>query len=241
MITLYGWGPMFDCPSPSAFVMKSLIQLQMLGVEFELAVADLEAVPKTKAPYLIDNGTLVEDSNFIRWHLERKLGKSLDNGLSAAEAATGWALERMAEDNIVNNILTQRWLKDENFQKGPALFFKSIPEAQRKAVTDEVRGSINAYMHGQGFGRHSEAEQLALADRDITAIANFLGDKDYLFGNTPAAGDASVAAVLISAASEFFDTPLSGLVRRHENLVEFITRMEARYLTGHNWPMPEMA
>ncbi len=241
MITLYGWGPMFDCPSPSSFVMKSLVQLQMLGGEFELAVADLEAVPKMKAPYLVDDGTLVEDSNFIRWHLESKLSKSLNDGLSAPEAAAGWALERMAEDNIVNNILTQRWLKDENFQKGPALFFMGIPEAQRKAVTDEVRGSINAYMHGQGFGRHSEAEQLALADRDITAIANFLGDKDYLFGDTPAAADAGVAAVLISAASEFFDTPLSGLLRRHENLVEYITRMEARYLTGHNWPMPEMA
>ena len=241
MITLYGWGPMFECPSPSSFVMKSLIQLQILGVEFDLAVADLEAVPKMKAPYLVDDGTLVEDTNFIRWHLENKLGRSLDDGLSAAEAAAGWALERMAEDNIVNNILAQRWLKDENFHKGPGLFFMGVPEAQRKAVTDEVRGGMKAYMHGQGFGRHSEAEQLELADRDITAIANFLGDKDYLFGDAPAAADAGVAAVLISAASEFFDTPLSGLVRRHENLVAYITRMEARYLTGHNWPVPEMA
>ena len=241
MITLYGWGPMWDCPSPSSFVMKSLIQLQMLGVEFKLGFADLESVPKTKAPYLIDNGTLIEDSNFIRWHLENKLGKSLDDGLSAAEAAAGWALERMAEDHIVNNILAQRWLKDENFHKGPALFFMGVPEAQRTAVTDEVRGGMKAYMHGQGFGRHSETEQLELADRDITAIANFLGDKDYLFGDAPAAADAGVAAVLISAASEFFDTPLSGLVRRHENLVAYITRMEARYLTGHNWPVPEMA
>ena len=32
MTTLFGWGPMFDCPSPSPFVMKSDIQLQMLGV-----------------------------------------------------------------------------------------------------------------------------------------------------------------------------------------------------------------
>ncbi|MBN05243.1 glutathione S-transferase C-terminal domain-containing protein [Ponticaulis sp.] len=241
MITLYGWGPMFDCPSPSSFVMKSLIQLQMLGVEFDLAVADLEAVPKMKAPYLVDDGTLVEDTNFIRWHLENKLGRSLDDGLSAAEAAAGWALERMAEDHVVKNIITQRWMRDENFQKGPALFFMGIPEPQRTAVTEEVRGGMRAYMHGQGFGRHSETEQLELADRDITAIANFLGDKDYLFGDAPAAADAGVAAVLIAAACEFFETPLSGLVRRHENLVAYITRMEARYLTGHDWPVPEMA
>lgn len=241
MITLYGWGPMFDCPSPSSFVMKSLIQLQMLGVDFELGFADLESVPKMKAPYLMDNGTLVEDSNFIRWHLESKLGKSLDDGLSPEDAATGWALERMAEDNIVNNILTQRWLKDENFHKGPGLFFMSIPEAQRKSVTDEVRDGIKNYMHGQGFGRFSEHEQLELANRDITAISNLLGDKAYLFGDTPSAADAGVSAVLISAATEFFDTPLSGLVRRHDNLIDYTDRMTSRFLTGHDWPVPQMA
>ncbi len=241
MITLYGWGPMFDCPSPSSFVMKSLTQLQMLDVEFKLGFADLESIPKMKAPYLMDNGTLIEDSNFIRWHLETKLGRSLDESLSAADAATGWALERMVEDHVVKNIITQRWMKDENFQKGPALFFVGIPEPQRTAVAEEVRGGMRAYMHGQGFGRHSEAEQLELANRDITAIANFLGDKAYLFGDAPAAADAGVAAVLIAAATEFFDTPLSGLVRRHNNLVDYMARMESRYLTGHNWPVPEMA
>ena len=39
MITLYGWGPLFDCPSPSPYVMKSEIQLQMLGLEFNRAIA----------------------------------------------------------------------------------------------------------------------------------------------------------------------------------------------------------
>ena len=54
MITLFGWGPMFDCPSPSPYVMKSDIQLQMLGVDFDRAIADLDAVPKHKAPYVMD-------------------------------------------------------------------------------------------------------------------------------------------------------------------------------------------
>lgn len=241
MITLYGWGPMFDCPSPSSFVMKSLIQLQMLGVDFDLAIADLESVPKTKAPYLRDDGQLIQDSNFIRWHFEDKLGKSLDDGLSAEQAAAGWAMEQMVEDNVVNNILTQRWLKDDNFEKGPGLFFMDIPAPARKAATDEVRGGIKAYLHGQGFGRHSEAEQLDLANRCIQAIALYLGDKPFLFGDTPKGADAGVAAVLIAAGTEYFDTPLSGLVRRHETLLAYMDRMENRYLTGHNWPVPAMA
>ncbi|MEZ5947120.1 MAG: hypothetical protein R3C13_01215 [Hyphomonas sp.] len=100
MITLYGWGPMFGCPSPSPFVMKADIQLQMLGVDFTRAIADLESVPKHKAPYVIDDGQLVEDSNFIRQHFEQKLGKQLYAGMSGRDLAASWALERMAEGQL---------------------------------------------------------------------------------------------------------------------------------------------
>ena len=82
MITFYGWGPMFDCPSPSPYVMKSDMQLQMLGADFKRAYADLESVPKRKAPYIKDGDLLVEDSNFIRAHVETKLGRSLADGLA---------------------------------------------------------------------------------------------------------------------------------------------------------------
>ena len=111
MITLYGWGPMFDCPSPSPYVMKTIIQLQMLGVEFDCAMADLETVSKHKAPYVDDGGTLIQDSNFIRSHFEKKLGRSLDAGLSDSEKATGWALERMAEGHLTKCMAAQRWMK----------------------------------------------------------------------------------------------------------------------------------
>lgn len=100
MTTLYGWGPMFDCPSPSPYVMKTEIQLQMLGVEFDRAFADLESVSKHKAPYVEDDGEIIQDSNFIRAHFEKKFGSSLLDGLSPREQALSWALERMAEGHL---------------------------------------------------------------------------------------------------------------------------------------------
>ena len=90
MITLYGWGPMFDCPSPSPYVMKTDMQLQMLGIEFDRAIADLDAVPKHKAPYVYDGEQLIQDSNFIRAYFEDKLGKSLPSGLSDEKQAASW-------------------------------------------------------------------------------------------------------------------------------------------------------
>ena len=106
MITLYGWGPMFDCPSPSPYVMKTLIQLQMLGVDFQCAMADLETVSKGKAPYLDDDGMLIQDSNFIRSHFEKKLGKSLDAGLSDQEKSANRSMQGF---QIRRNRLVGRW------------------------------------------------------------------------------------------------------------------------------------
>jgi hypothetical protein len=49
---------MFGAPSPSPYVIKCDMQLQMLGVNFTRAIADLEAVSKHKAPYVKDDGQI---------------------------------------------------------------------------------------------------------------------------------------------------------------------------------------
>lgn len=236
MITLYGWGPMFDCPSPSPYVMKADIQLQMLGVDFTRAIADLDAVPKHKAPYVIDDGQLIEDSNFIRHYYETKLGKGLYDGMSGKDIALSWALERMAEGQLNKIMAYERWMKEDNFNKGPAQFFADVPAPARQAVLKEVRDGVAATNMSEGTGRFTEAERMQLADWDIGAIAMQLGEQDYLLGDQPTCADAAVAAVLISCATEFFNTPLSGLVRKHDNLVAYLDRMTARYFAHVTWP-----
>lgn len=221
--------------------MKSEMQLQMLGVTFNRATADLESVPKKKAPYILDDGLLVEDSNFIRAHVEARTGRSLLDGLDDADRAASWAIERMAEDHLSDMIVMERWLKDANFNKGPALFFADVPESARAGVIQEVRESIAATMHGSGAARHSEDERLQLAAWDLEAIASTLAGKPYLFGDEPTAADASVSAILISCATRYFDTPLSGLVRSHGNLVDYMDRVKDRYFARNLWPEPEFA
>lgn len=241
MITLYGWGPMFDCPSPSPYVMKSDMQLQLLGASFNRAYADLESVPKRKAPYLMDGSLLVEDSNFIRAHMEARLGRALLDGLDDAQRAASWAFERMAEGHLASVMLMERWLKEENFRKGPAQFFGDVPEAHRAEAIKQVLGGLAATLYESGIGRHSETERLQLAAWDLEAIASQLAGRDFLFGDKPTAADASVSAMLIASATEFFDTPLTGLVRGHGNLVDYMDRVKARFFAKNLWPAYEMA
>jgi len=238
--TLYGFGPLFDLPSPSPYVMKTEIHLQMLGVEYDCAMADLDSVSKHKAPYVDDDGEVIQDSTFIRLHFENKLGKKLDQGLSASDKATGHAFERMAEDHLTKALVTARWLDDDNFNKGPAIFFMGVPEEARQKVIDETRGGIKTGLYSGGFGRHSEEEQMQLAGRDMDAVAAQLGDKPYLFGDQPSAADAAVSGVLASCATPFFNTPLVAMVNSYDNLPAYIDRIDKRFFadTAAKWPAP---
>ena len=235
-VTLYGWGRMFDLPSPSPYVMKADIQLQMLGVTFDRAIADLDAVPRHKAPYVRDNGLLVEDSALIRRHFEAATGLDLDAHLSAEERAVARAFEGMLEGRLAQIMACERWLIDANFDCGPRQFFARVPEPMRDAVIAEVRGDFARTMHGAGIGRFSRAEQMDIAAADIAAVAAFLGNKTWMFGDRPSALDAVVYAVIGGCATRFFDSALPDLIAAHANLTAYLGRMEAAYFAEDRWP-----
>lgn len=234
--TLYGWGALFDLPSPSPYVMKADIQMQMLGLDFERAIADLESVGKHKAPYVRDDDVLIEDSTFIRWHFEHKLGVDLDQGLSTPQRGQAWALERMLENRLAQLMACERWLVDENFDRGPRMFFMRVPEPMRETVIKEVRDNVAKTMHGSGFARFTRSEQMQLARADIAATVAMLGDKPYFFGDAPTAVDAAAYSVIAGCATRFFKTELVDIVEEHANLMAYLERMQSRYFALDRWP-----
>lgn len=236
MTTLYGWGPMFGARGPSPFVLKTDIQLQMLGVAFDRKIANLDAVKKHKAPYVEHEQELIEDSNFIRWRFENIQGKTLDAGLSEAQRAASWALERMLELGLLFVLVHERWLEDDNFNKGPAQFFAAAPAPVRQQIIDETRGDLRAMLDRHGVGRHSREERMQLAARDVAALSAILGEKSFLFSDAPTGADATAYGMIASCAAPLFETPLISLVERHANLAPYLARMEARFFNDARWP-----
>lgn len=229
MLTLHVFGPDFGLPDPSPFCMKALVLLKMADLEFETATADLRKAPKGKAPYLADNGSLVADSTFIRFHLESKYGIEFDAGLDEAQRGIALAFERMCEDNLYWAMVHARWVRDDNFNAGPIKFFKAAPALIRPLVVKMVRGKIRRDLKGQGFGNHSETEVVALAKRGIDGLAAFLGEKPYLMGEKPCGADAIVYSTVAGLLCDHFDTPLIQATARHDNLVAYNNRMTAQY------------
>lgn len=221
MITLYGFGPAFDLPDPSPFVMKSEVQLQMAGLSYVKQRAAPPASPKGKIPYIEDRGVRVGDSTFIRAHIERKYGVDLDRGLTPDLRARAWAVERMLEDHLYFALIHARWLDDDNWAKGPSHFFDGAPAGTAEAGRERVRQTL----HGQGLGRHSPDEIAELGCRSLAALSGLLGNKPYLFGPAPSGVDATAFAFVAGATTPFFETRLRAFALTHKNLIAYRERM----------------
>ncbi len=237
MRTLYVFGPKFGLPDPSPFCMKAMVLLKMAGLDYEEDVCDPRKAPKKKGPYLSDDGELVADSTFIRWHIEKKYGHDFDAGLTDEQKGISWAVEKLCEDNIYWAVMHERWIVDENFRAGPIRFFDAIPNPMRPLVVAMVRRQLKRNIWGQGFGRHSRAEIVKLGNRGLEAISQVLGDKPYLLGNEAASVDASAFATVAGALSETFDTRILEHAKSLPNLVAYRDRCMARWFPKYARPV----
>jgi glutathione S-transferase len=229
MITLHVFGPMIGLPDPSSPCMKAHILLKMAGLDYRADTKGFGKAPKGKQPYIVDDGQVIADSTFIRWHLEEKYKVDFDKGLSLAERGQAWAFEKLCEDNIYFAVGNARWLDDGNFAKGPAHFFDDAPAALRPLIRTMVRRKVRRSLYMQGMGRHATAEINRIAIRGIDAIAAQLGDKPWLMGPEPCSADAIVHATVTGLLCPVFETPLRGATERHANLVAYSRRGMQRW------------
>ncbi len=122
-----------------------------------------------------------------------------------------------------------RWMDDANFAKGPRNFFRTIPAPIRPVVVAMIRRQLRRTLHGQGIGRHSPEEIVALGTRSIDATADFLGTQPFMMGPEPTGLDAAAFAFVAGVLCPLFETPLRTAAERHHNLRRYVGRMTARF------------
>ncbi|PWB81108.1 MAG: glutathione S-transferase [Methylocystaceae bacterium] len=229
MITLYSFGPYFGLPDASPFVLKTMTLLKLADIPYVENHEGFSRAPKGKLPYIDDEGTIVADSTFIRFHIEKKYGVDLDAKLTPEQRAQGWALEKMLEEHLYWIIVHARWIDDANFERGAARFFDSIPAPIRPLVKAFVRRKIARSLRAQGVGRHSEAEIAELGRRDIEALAVLLGEKPFLFGDEPSGADATAFAFIAEVLASENDMPTRSAALAKANLVAYRDRLLKAY------------
>jgi glutathione S-transferase len=99
----------------------------------------------------------------------------------------------------------------------------------RPIVQSMVRRKVKENLTLQGFGRHTRAEQDALAIADIDALATLLNEKAFLMGEKPCGADATVFSFLACFLSPTFATKVRAAAEKHQNLVGYRDRILSRY------------
>jgi glutathione S-transferase len=229
MITLYTFGRALGLPDLSPFVMKAEMLLKLAELDYRVVHGNIRKAPKGKLPYIEDEGLLIPDSTFIRWHIERKYGVDFDHHLTPAEKAVAWSVEKMLEDNYYWVMVNDRWINDNNFAKGPAQFFSGIPWPIRGMVVSMIRHKVRNNLHGQGTSRHNAQEIAAIAARDVEAVATILCEKPYLMGEQPCGADATIFAFIAQMLCAVFETAARNAAEKHLNLVAYSSRMMQTY------------
>jgi len=232
VITLYTFGPYYGIPDGSPFVVKAMMLLKLAGLDYIETRSAPPMAPKGKLPFISDDGEVIADSTFIRFHIERKYGFDYDVGLAPEERAEAWAIEKMCEDHLYWAMLAARWLNEENYAKATAPFFAGLPVPLRLVLLHLVRRKFHKTLKLQGFGRHTRAEQLELAIADIHALSTLLGDKPFLMSAQPCGADAAVFGFVVQLFIPEFLTPLRAAAEKHENLCAYRDRTLARYFAG---------
>jgi len=236
MITLYTFGPFLGTPDSSPFVMKAMALLKLAGLEYREQSGGIFRAPNGLLPFIDDDGEVVADSTFIRFHIERKYRFDFDGGLNARDRAIAWSVEKMVEDHLYWALLDVRWTNRANFDRGIATMFDILPAPVRPLARPIIRRRTIARTRGHGMGRLSREEIERLAIHDLDALAEILADKPYLMGEQPCSADAAVFGMVASLLTPTLDSRVIEAARNHSNLVSYRDRIMHRYFAATESP-----
>ena len=233
MITLYNFGPYQGLADPSPFCLKVDCYMRATGIEFvtKSGAQHIGKSPKHKLPYIVDAGNAIGDSSFIIEYFKEKHGDILDKDLNAEQKAVSRAFTKMLDENLYWCIVHSRWvgegwpvMKEEFFGKMPLPLKLIVPTIAQKGVKKSL------YQHG--LGRHSDQEILNIANKDIQALSDYLGTKDYFLINKATSLDISVYAYLAQMVMPDMKCELNKIAKSFDNLVSFVNRMHSQYYSA---------
>jgi glutathione S-transferase len=213
--------------SPPCLKLKTY--LRMADIPYVNKGGDPRKGPTKKIPFVVDDGKCVGDSALIIDHLKKKHGDPLDGRLSAEERATGHVIRRTVEDSLYWLILYPRWFLPAGIAEMKKAFAPVLPPVIGGLVFSTIVKQTQKSAWSHGTGRHREEDVYAMGRADLDALSTLLGDKPYLFGESPTSYDACVYGTVANNLAFPIDNPLKQHGRSLTNLIAFCERVQGRY------------
>ena len=131
---------------------------------------------------------------------------------------------------IFRSAVYYRWLSKEHAPITRKTAFNRFPAPLRPFIFRKLQNKARGYLDGQGMGRHSPEEIYSIAERDLRAVSDILGSKDFLFGDSPCLVDAVLFALVAIFAWDLDESPQGKLIRTElTNLERHANRMKERF------------
>lgn len=237
VVRVYGFlmNPPYGDQSPSCT--KLLTFLKMTQTEYEYVPNDVhrgKGSPKGKMPWIYAPellGDAMSDSTLILDALQRAdpAKYDLDVNLSDTEKAIGWAMKVMVEESLYFSILYVRWGTDQFNTVTIPTYFSNLPWFLQKSIGWFIQRKMIRDLRGQGTGLLTDTEITFKAAAELRTLSHFLGDKMYFMGSTISSYDATMYAFLVGFIRGPWDHPIIEAARSHQNLVEYVERMQAQF------------
>ncbi len=236
-LTLYKFGSLWDIADPSPFCIKLESYLRVANVDFEAPAFEMsffKKAPKGKLPFIKKaDGSIVGDSNLVIEELVASGEKDLDVELNTEERSISCAFHRLLDEHLYWALLYSRWQDQPGWSVISDMFFGDIPFFMRGLIQNKEQKKVIGHMKGHGLGRHNREEIYKMASKNITALSDYLGDKQYFFGkDNPTFIDLYLHSHIINIVSAPIDNPLKEAALSCQNLVDHALRLDAEIYGG---------
>lgn len=228
MIKLYHFGQAWNVADPSPFCLKVMAYMTLADIPFEsmAGMSGLRGSPKKKLPYIEDGDKRLGDSTFIVEYLEATYPNRLATVENPRLRAELHALRRMLEENTYWALVTQRWLDDSNWEQHTRpQFFGGLAWPLSTILPGLLRSGLRKTVYRQGMGRHSREEIDRIAQKDLQAVADLLGDRRFVAGDDVTVSDATVYAFLHSCVGTPHRSAQRDFVTENRTLSDYLKRM----------------
>lgn len=230
MIKLVQFFPAWNLPNASPFCMKLETYLKMAELPYENKyTANPNASPTGKFPVIEDQGKVIADSGLIIEYLKNTYGDKLDTHLTTEEKATVVSLHRLIEEHLYWSMIYSRWLDKNGWAITKPTYFGRLPLLLKSWLPSVLQKKVKRQLEGHGMGLHDEETIYHFGKENIKALSDFLGNKDFFFGDKPTSLDACAYSFLSNIINTPIESPLKQYALTFSNLKNYCDRMQKKY------------
>lgn len=215
-------------PNLSPFCLKLETFLRINKIPYENQYG-YKMGKKGKLPWIEYKGERKADSNLIIDYLNETFEVNIDTDFTGEQLAFGRAARIMLEENTYWALIFNRYVDNLNEYKkfmpppsGGSLGFSF----SQKMFQRKMRSNLD----GHGLGRHTREELYKIAEQDLKAVSDLLGEKAFLLGDTISSYDCAVFGLCANILYSGMESPLSTYIKENAaNLSALCERVKEAY------------